>query len=91
LMIHPFRFIFNLSNSRQITIGLTLEKQAGASSFLAVTAYKVGQWTTIAGQEATSAGNIFFAGDHTSKEFQGYMNGAAESGLRAANDVLLKL
>jgi monoamine oxidase len=30
---------------------------------------------------------ILFAGDHTSREFQGYMNGAVESGLRAAAEV----
>ena len=54
-------------------------------------AYKVGQWTTIAGQEAVPADYIFFAGDHTSDEFQGYMNGAAESGARAANEVVSKL
>ena len=30
---------------------------------------------------------IVFAGDHTSREFQGYMNGAVESGLRAASEI----
>jgi monoamine oxidase len=32
-------------------------------------------------------GRIFFAGEHTSLEGQGYMNGAVESGLRAAEEV----
>jgi monoamine oxidase len=32
---------------------------------------------------------VFFAGEHTSKKWQGYMNGAVESGLRAAEEVLL--
>jgi monoamine oxidase len=31
---------------------------------------------------------IVFAGDHTSRQFQGYMNGAVESGLRAASDIV---
>jgi monoamine oxidase len=32
-------------------------------------------------------GRIFFAGEHTSVRWQGYMNGAVESGLRAADEV----
>ncbi len=32
-------------------------------------------------------GRIAFAGDHTSREWQGYMNGAVESGHRAARDI----
>jgi monoamine oxidase len=34
------------------------------------------------------AGRILFAGEHTSESWQGYMNGAVESGLRAARDLL---
>jgi monoamine oxidase len=33
-------------------------------------------------------GRVFFAGAHTSREFQGYMNGAVESGVRAAEDLI---
>ena len=36
-------------------------------------------------------GRVFFAGAHTSREFPGYMNGAAESGQRAASEVQLAL
>jgi monoamine oxidase len=32
-------------------------------------------------------GRIAFAGDHTSRKWQGYMNGAVESGLRAAREI----
>ena len=32
-------------------------------------------------------GRIAFAGDHTSRDWQGYMNGAVESGSRAARDI----
>ncbi|RPI55911.1 MAG: hypothetical protein EHM55_06410, partial [Acidobacteria bacterium] len=32
-------------------------------------------------------GRIFFAGEHTSMKWQGYMNGAVETGLRAAEEV----
>lgn len=34
-----------------------------------------------------SFGRISFAGDHTSRHWQGYMNGAVESGHRAARDI----
>jgi monoamine oxidase len=34
-----------------------------------------------------SLGRIVFAGDHTSRQWQGYMNGAVESGQRAARDI----
>jgi monoamine oxidase len=33
------------------------------------------------------AGRLFFAGEHTSMRWQGYMNGAVESGLRAAAEI----
>jgi monoamine oxidase len=34
-------------------------------------------------------GRIVFAGDHASRQWQGYMNGAVESGARAARDIEL--
>jgi monoamine oxidase len=34
-----------------------------------------------------SVGRVAFAGDHTSRKWQGYMNGAVESGARAARDI----
>ena len=36
---------------------------------------------------ARSFGRIFFAGEHTSVKWQGYMNGAVESGRRAAEEI----
>ena len=35
-------------------------------------------------------GRCFFAGEHTSVKWQGYMNGAVESGLRAADEIRAK-
>lgn len=43
------------------------------------------------GIEGMAEGNVHFAGEHTSVEAQGYMEGAAESGLRAANEVLVAM
>jgi monoamine oxidase len=37
---------------------------------------------------ARAFGRVIFAGDHTSRDYQGYMNGAVESGQRAASDVI---
>jgi monoamine oxidase len=34
-----------------------------------------------------AAGRVFFAGCHTSRGSQGYMNGAVESGSRAAEEI----
>jgi monoamine oxidase len=34
-------------------------------------------------------GRVFFAGEHTAWRWQGYMNGAVESGLRAAHELML--
>jgi monoamine oxidase len=50
--------------------------------------FLVGQYTTIAGYEKVRQGNIHFAGEHCSFNFQGYMEGGAEEGKRAANEVL---
>jgi hypothetical protein len=49
-----------------------------------------GYFTTIADNEAKPVGALHFAGEHTSSfyEFQGFMEGAALSGIRAANEVL---
>jgi monoamine oxidase len=48
----------------------------------------VGQCTTIAGHEARAQGRVHFAGEHTSVAYQGFMEGGAESGFRAAGEIL---
>jgi monoamine oxidase len=53
--------------------------------------YKPGQWTTIAGAEHRTVSKIFFAGEHCSFAFQGYMNGAAQTGRVAAENILRRL
>jgi monoamine oxidase len=52
------------------------------------TSYKVGQWSAFGGIEKEPEGNIFFAGEHCSIQFQGYMNGGAQTGRLAAEQVL---
>ena len=53
--------------------------------------WKVGQYTRFAGMEGRRQGNCLFAGEHTSIDFQGYLNGAVETGQRAAGEILADL
>jgi monoamine oxidase len=54
------------------------------------TCYLPGQFTTIAGNEGKPVGNLFFAGEHANSFYvwQGFMEGAALSGIDAANALL---
>jgi len=53
--------------------------------------YLVGQWTQMHRVEGERVGNIYFAGEHTSLENQGYMEGGCETGQRAASEILKDL
>jgi monoamine oxidase len=53
--------------------------------------WRVGQYTSIAGSEREAVRSCHFAGEHTSVDFQGYLNGAVESGYRAAGEILAAL
>jgi len=50
--------------------------------------WKVGQYTKFSGMEKERQGNCHFAGEHTSQDSQGYLNGAVETGERAADEIL---
>jgi monoamine oxidase len=52
--------------------------------------WKVGQYTRFSGAEKERSGNCHFAGEHTSQDFQGYLEGAVETGERAAAEILGK-
>jgi monoamine oxidase len=53
--------------------------------------YRVGQYQRFAGAEREAVGSCHFAGEHTSIDAQGYLEGAVESGERAAREVLAGL
>jgi monoamine oxidase len=53
--------------------------------------WKVGQYTKFGGIEGAQDGNIHFCGEHTSVDFQGYLNGAVETGYRAASEITAAL
>lgn len=57
------------------------------------TCYTPGQFTAIAGNEGKPIGNLHFAGEHANSfyEWQGFMEGAALSGIQAASEILQKL
>jgi monoamine oxidase len=55
--------------------------------------WKVGQYTQFSGYEKArqpdpTTGKCHFAGEHCSTNFQGFMEGGAEEGARAANEIL---
>lgn len=64
---------------------------ANAFSLGAYSYWKVGQYTRFAGAEGERSFDCHFCGEHTSLDFQGYLNGAVETGERAAAEVLADL
>jgi monoamine oxidase len=58
----------------------------GAYSF-----YKLGQFTDFGAYEGRREGTHFFAGEHTSFNFQGYMEGAIRSGEDAAAEIRARI
>ena len=70
----------------------TLSYPAGDPNVLgSYPTYTIGQVTSFGGYEGVRQGNIHFAGDHCSEEFQGFMEGAARAGARAAREILADL
>ena len=53
--------------------------------------WQVGQYTRFAGIEGEQEGNAHFCGEHTSIDAQGYLEGAVETGERAAGEVISDL
>jgi len=49
--------------------------------------WRVGQYQLFAGVEGEPEGNAWFCGEHTSQDAQGYLEGAVETGERAAREV----
>jgi monoamine oxidase len=53
--------------------------------------WKPGQYTGFSGYEGMRQGNVHFAGEHCSINFQGFMEGGAQEGQRAASEILSDL
>jgi monoamine oxidase len=49
--------------------------------------FRVGQYLEFAGYEGAPQGGVLFCGEHTSQDFQGFMEGGASEGKRAAREL----
>lgn len=49
--------------------------------------YRTGQYLQFGGYEGVPQGGVLFCGEHTSQDFQGFMEGGASEGQRAARDL----
>ena len=78
---------------RQEWLGTALRAYWPSNPFIRASyaAYTPGQWTSIRGAEGLTVGNLYFAGEHTSLDWQGFMNGGAESGRFAAQALIDRL
>ncbi|MEH2246778.1 flavin monoamine oxidase family protein [Nostoc sp.] len=82
-----FPGIKNLRQGEAIRAYWTGEQYTRAS----YSCYLVGQWTGISGAEQERVGNLFFAGEHCSPSYQGYMEGGCRTGEVAAVRILKDL
>jgi monoamine oxidase len=84
---HPWPGIDSLWNGRA-----TLSTPWKAPNLLgSYSCWKVGQYTTFAGYEGMRQGNCHFAGEHCSNSLQGFMEGGATEGARAAQEIISDL
>jgi len=50
--------------------------------------WRVGQYIQFGGYEGVAQGGVLFCGEHTSQDFQGFMEGGASEGQRAGSDLV---
>lgn len=53
--------------------------------------YRTGQYTRFGGIEGAPEGDVYFCGEHTSQDFQGFMEGGAVTGQETANAILRRV
>jgi monoamine oxidase len=53
--------------------------------------YKPGQYTDFGGYEAHRQGGVYFCGEHTTQDFQGFMEGGASTGVDTAEKIVKRL
>ncbi len=85
-----------LSRANKVFPGLTGSWNARATQSLphksaffkaSYSYFRVGQYIDFAGYEGVSQGNVLFCGEHTSLDYQGFMEGGASEGKRAAREL----
>jgi monoamine oxidase len=53
--------------------------------------WRVGQYTGFSGYEGATQGGVLFCGEHTSTDFQGFMEGGASEGQRAGHELVKRI
>jgi monoamine oxidase len=53
--------------------------------------WRVGQYTRFAGIEGVPEGDFYFCGEHTSQDFQGFMEGGASTGDETAREIVRRV
>jgi monoamine oxidase len=53
--------------------------------------YRPGQYTAFAGYERVPQGGVYFCGEHTSIDFQGFMEGGASEGQRTGQEIAARI
>lgn len=75
--------------SPHYTGNATLSYPTGDPNLLgSYSCWRVGQYTLFSGYEQARQGKIHFGGEHCSINYQGFMEGGAQEGARAANEIL---
>ncbi len=62
--------------------------QADPNALGTYSCWLTGQYTSIAGYEGVRQDNVFFAGEHCSLDYQGFMEGGAQTGIAAGHAIL---
>ena len=86
--VHPLEYVFP-GISAHYTGKAALSYPTGDPYLLGSYAcWRVGQYTHFGGYEGVRQGSVHFASEHCSVEFQGFMEGAAREGARAAGEIV---
>jgi monoamine oxidase len=92
-VVYPGAFAAASLTSRRQFVAHLEHWPSNPLSLGSYTCYTPGQFTTVAGNEGKPVDNLYFAGEHTNSfyEWQGFMEGAALSGIQAAADILARV
>jgi len=90
-VIYPGAFATATRNGSGALVAHIEHWPTNALSLGSYTCYLPGQFTSIAGNEGKPVDNLYFAGEHANSfyEWQGFMEGAALSGVQAAQQILV--
>lgn len=85
---HSQGLMWNQNQSLKTALAIQQQPwQADRFTYGAYAFYRPGQWFTLMPALKKRFGNVFFAGEHIA-DWQGFMEGAVETGYKAADDIL---